>query len=110
MAETGPAGRVAFAPVAGAAEHLTDAFLDYLVHLHDQFAPRVQTLRASRAEVLRRALQDGVLPTHLPVSDINTGDWRVPPVPEDLKRPGIEISGPASITHMFINALNPGPE
>ena len=110
MAETGTAARVAFAPVAGAAELFSDAFLDYLVHLHEKFAPRIRTLRASRAEVLRRALQDGVLPTHPLVSDINTGDWQVPPVPEDLKRPGIEISGPASITHMFINALNPGPE
>ena len=110
MTETGPAARVAFTPVAGAAELFTDAFLDYLVHLHDKFAPRIQTLRASRAEVLRHALHDGVLPTHPPVSDVNTGDWQVPPVPEDLKRPGIEISGPASITHMFINALNPGPE
>ena len=110
MAETGTAARVAFTPVAGAAELFCDAFVDFLVHLHEKFAPRIQTLRASRAEVLRRALQDGVFPTHPPVSDINTGDWQVPPVPEDLKRPGIEISGPASITHMFINALNPGPE
>ena len=31
-------------------------------------------------------------------------------MPEDLRRPGIEITGPASITNMFINALNPGPE
>jgi len=31
-------------------------------------------------------------------------------VPPDLLRPGIEISGPCSITSMFINALNPGPE
>jgi malate synthase len=31
-------------------------------------------------------------------------------MPEELRRPGIEISGPASITPMFINALNPGPE
>ena len=31
-------------------------------------------------------------------------------MPEDLLKPGIEISGPCSITSMFINALNPGPE
>jgi malate synthase len=31
-------------------------------------------------------------------------------VPEELEKPGIEISGPCSITSMFINALNPGPE
>ena len=110
MAETGTAERVAFAPVAGASELFSDAFLDYLVHVHEAFAPRIDVLRARRAEVLRRALADGVLPTHPPVSDVNTGAWQVPPVPDDLKRPGIEISGPASITHMFINALNPGPE
>ena len=52
----------------------------------------------------------GSCPAHLPVSEINTGTWQVPPVPDDLLKPGIEISGPASITHMFINALNPGPE
>jgi malate synthase len=50
------------------------------------------------------------MPTHPPVSHINTGDWQVPPVPEELQKPGIEISGPCSITSMFINALNPGPE
>ena len=110
MAETGTVERVAFAQVEGAAELFSAAFLDYLVHLHEAFAPRTEALRVRRADVLRRALEDGVLPTHLPVSDINTGDWQVPPVPEELKRPGIEISGPASITHMFINALNPGPE
>src|SRR5437867_5532254 len=31
-------------------------------------------------------------------------------MPDELKTPGIEISGPCSITSMFINALNPGPE
>ena len=109
MAETGTAERVAFAQAEGADELFSVAFLDYLVRLHEAFAPRIEALRARRADVLRRALEDGILPAHPPVSDINTGDWQVPPVPEELKRPGIEISGPASITHMFINALNPGP-
>ena len=109
MAETGTAERVAFAQVEGADELFSGAFLDYLVHLHEAFAPRIEALRARRVDVLRRALEDGVLPAHPPVSDINTGAWQVPPVPEELKRPGIEISGPASVTHMFINALNPGP-
>ena len=31
-------------------------------------------------------------------------------MPDDLKKPGIEISGPAALTGMFINGLNPGPE
>ena len=40
----------------------------------------------------------------------NDAQWDVPEVPAELRKPGIEISGPASITPMFINALNPGPE
>jgi malate synthase len=102
--------RVRVAPVEGAAELFTPAFVDYLVRLHDAFTSPIHVLRAKRAEMLKAAHEQGVMPTHLPLSPINTGDWQVPPVPEDLLKPGIEISGPASITHMFINALNPGPE
>jgi malate synthase len=102
--------RVRYAPVEGAAELFTPEFLAYLVRLHDEFTPRVQSLLASRAEVLERALRRGTLPGPLPPSSVTAGSWRVPPVPADLLRPGIEISGPCSITSMFINALNPGPE
>lgn len=107
---TSLATRVRFAPVEGTAELFTPAFVEYLVRLHDQFTPRIHTLRAKRAEVLKKALEQGILPAYPPVSEINTGGWKVPPVPEELLKPGIEISGPASITPMFINALNPGPE
>lgn len=102
-------GRLQFAPVDGAAELFTPAFQDYLLRMHDRFGARVHELRARRAEVLRRALHEGVPPA-LPRSEINTSPWQVPPVPDELKTPGIEISGPACITGMFINALNPGPE
>ncbi len=102
--------RVHFAPVEGAVELFTPEFMEYLVYLHDHFTPRIHTLRVKRAEMLEKALHRGILPTHPPITPINTGEWQVPPVPEDLKQPGIEISGPASITSMFINALNPGPE
>ena len=108
MSETSE--RVTYADVEGANEVFTAAFLEYFVAAHDRFVGRVHDLRAKRAEVLRRALEDGVMPAHPPGSEINTTDWSVPPVPEDLRRPGIEITGPASITNMFINALNPGPE
>jgi malate synthase len=99
-----------FAQVSGAAELFTPVFIEYLVRLHDEFTPRIHRLRATRTEMLKAAHEQGIMPTHLPVSEINTGNWKVPPVPEDLLKPGIEISGPASITRMFINALNPGPE
>lgn len=104
------ASRVRFTPVEGAAELFTPAFLEYVLRLHEEFTPRIHALRAQRAETLTQAHQQGIMPTHPPTSAMNSGDWRVPPVPEDLLKPGIEISGPASITHMFINALNPGPE
>ena len=35
---------------------------------------------------------------------------RCHPLPAELTRPGIEISGPVSITNMAINALNPGAD
>jgi malate synthase len=101
---------VKFAPVEGAATLFTPAFGDYLTRLHDQLDARAHELRARRLAVLERALKQHVAPSHPPTSEANTGTWRVPPVPDDLKIPGIEISGPCSITSMFINALNPGPE
>jgi malate synthase len=104
------AQRLAFARVEGAAELFTPAFAEYLASLHDRFTARIHALRAARAEVLQHALHDGVMPTHRAPSEATAGDWTVPPVPDELRRPGIEISGPCSITSMFINALNPGPE
>lgn len=110
MTPTSAAARVRFAPVEGAAQLFTEEFCAYLSSLHDDFTPRVHAHRRQRDAVLRRALEQGTLPGPQPASAATTGDWKVPPVPEDLKRPGIEISGPCSVTSMFINALNPGPE
>jgi len=106
----GAAARVHVTPVDGAAALFTPEFQDYLVRLHDELAPRVRALRAKRDQRLERALRQGRLPEAPPASAVTTGDWKVPPVPRDLATPGIEISGPCSITSMFINALNPGPE
>jgi malate synthase len=103
------ATRVRFVSVEGAAELFTLEFNDYLAGLHDRLGARVHGLLVKRAAMLKRA-HEGTPPTHPAPSAATTGDWRVPPVPDDLKKPGIEISGPCSITNMFINALNPGPE
>ena len=104
------ATRVRFAPAEGAARLFTPTFCEYLARLHDALGARALELRARRDEGLRRALRDHLMPGHPPPSAATTGDWRVPPVPDELRKPGIEISGPCSITSMFINALNPGPE
>ena len=102
--------RVTYARVEGAEELFTPRFVEYLLLLHDRFTPKIHELLAKRAAVLENALHRGIMPGHMPAGEINSGDWQVPPVPEELKRPGIEISGPVSVTGMFINALNPGPE
>jgi malate synthase len=101
--------RVSHAPVEGAAELFTAEFVGYLTFLHDRFSSEVTRLAAKRMEMLERA-HKGSQPAHPVASEANTGDWKVPEVPEELRMPGIEISGPASLTSMFINALNPGPD
>ena len=101
--------RVTFSDDEGAKELFSTEFAKYLILLNDEFTPKVQELRIKRAETLREALQRGILPK-IPRSKINTDDWKVAPIPDELRKPGIEISGPASVTGMLINALNPGPE
>jgi malate synthase len=104
-----PSTRVRFAPVEGAAQLFGPDFSDYLVALHERLGPRIHELLAARAAMLKAA-HEGRRPGPRPPSAATRGDWRVPPVPDELRKPGIEISGPCSITSMFINALNPGPE
>src|SRR5438477_7772313 len=104
-----PTSRVRFEPVEGADRLFTPAFNEFLAALHDGLHARALKLRADRARVLADA-HAGRRPAPLPASEATTGDWKVPQVPDELKKPGIEISGPCSITSMFINALNPGPE
>lgn len=101
--------RVSWADVEGADDLLTPDFVDYLTEAHDRFAARVQDVRDKREALLREALDAGVMPTFLPDSAASA-DWQVPETPDDLRLPGIEISGPVSITNMAINAVNPGPE
>src|SRR5215510_13072055 len=103
-----PNPRFRYDAVEGAATLFTDQFVDYVLALHDRLNPTIKRLLDARAAALDLALHQGRLPDR-PSADAG-GDWQVPPVPADLRKPGIEISGPCSITSMFINALNPGPE
>ena len=105
-----PPSRIEYPRVPGAEDLFTPEFQTYLELLHDRFTPEVRRLRDQRDAILRQALEEGRMPGPLPESEANTGDWKLAPLPEDLQRPGIEISGPVSVTGMFINALNPGPD
>jgi malate synthase len=52
----------------------------------------------------------GQTPDFLPgTEDIRRGDWRVAPIPDDLQRRNVEITGPAE-RKMMINALNSGAD
>ena len=104
------ADRVEFTQVSGADELFTPEFLEYITEAYDRFSSSIRDIRKKRADMIERAVRDRVLPTFPPESEANSGDWKVPPLPAELTRPGIEISGPVSITNMAINALNPGAE
>ena len=102
--------RVSCKDVDGSKQVLTPEFIELVVTAHDKFSDRVQDIRTKREAMLERAIKHGIMPDFLPPSEATTGDWQVPPVPEDLLKPGIEISGPVSIASMAINAVNTGPE
>ncbi len=102
--------RVQFPELSGAGEILTPACLELLVGLDDAFRDRIAAVRGARAERLRLALERKTPPGRLAPSEATTELWQVPALPEPLRRPGIEISGPAAIAPMMVQALNPGPE
>ena len=85
----------------------TEEFQDLLVKLHDKFNNEVSEIRKERIANQEKA-RNGIMPKLLESSEAN-GDWEIPELPADLRTPGIEISGPAGIASMLINALNPGP-
>ena len=85
----------------------SDDFIKLISLLHDKFSDRVLGAREERINSINNGKKS--------YKNTTTTDkkfaqhWKVPIIPDDLKTPGIEISGPAHITPMFINALNPGP-
>ena len=89
---------------------LSDGARALIAQLHDEFGERVSGAREARRDMLDAATRRGRQPSHLPASEATTQPWTVPEVPSELRKPGIEISGPAHVTSMFINALNPGPD
>jgi malate synthase len=102
--------QVRFPDIAGASEILTPEFVDFLIGLDAAMRDRIAAVRVARAERLRLALRERRPPGPLPPSVATRERWQVPALPHPLTLPGIEISGPASIASMMVQALNPGPE
>ncbi len=93
----------------GGDDIFTPEFNNVVAGLYEEFKERIDGAREARKDMLTAALQ-GRMPAHLPASEATTSNWNVPKLPDELRTPGIEISGPAAVTSMLINALNPGPE
>ncbi len=88
-----------------AAEVLNGTARDLLLHLHAGFETRRRQLLAARVR-RQQAFDAGELPDFLPASaDVRNAEWRIEPVPGDLRHRRVEIAGPPE-RKFLINALN----
>jgi malate synthase len=89
---------------------LTPTALAFLAGLQRTFNARRLELLAKRAE-RQTAIDAGTLPDFLPETAHIRSDrsWRVAPIPADLQRRHVEITGPTD-KKMLINALNSGAD
>ncbi len=88
-------------------EILTPAAMEFLLQLHVKFNGRRKELLDYRANK-QRAIEQGQEPDFLTeTAFIREGDWKVAPIPNDLKDRRVEITGPVD-RKMIINALNSG--
>ena len=102
-----PAVRVT-RPIEGRdGEVLGEAALGFLAELHRRFNDRRLKLLALRAERQIR-LDAGEAPDFLSETRaVREADWKVGPIPPDLRDRRVEITGPVD-RKMIINALNSG--
>ncbi len=93
--------------VTGQDAVLTPEAVAFVAALNRRFRPERNRLLAARAE--RQARFDaGALPDFLPdTAHIRAADWKVAPIPADLRDRRVEITGPVD-RKMIINALNSG--
>jgi malate synthase len=95
-------------PVEGRARDiLAPEALQFVAALQREFGATRDELLRMRAERQER-LDAGELPDFLPeTTKVREGDWRIEPVPAELKDRRVEITGPTD-RKMVINALNSG--
>ena len=92
---------------AGYEDVLSPEALAFVAGLQRRFNPTRQALLKAREE-RQRALDDGARPAFLAATaQVRDSDWRVAPIPADLRDRRVEITGPVE-RKMMINALNSG--
>jgi malate synthase len=108
IATTGIPGLEILGPVRPGYERiLSPEALDFVADLTRRFRPRLGELMNARAE--RQALLDSgaTLDFMAETAAVREGAWTVAPLPPDLLRRTVEITGPVE-RKMVINALNSG--
>jgi malate synthase len=92
-----------------AARVLDPAALDLVARLHARLDANRRELLLDR-ESRQREYDAGALPGYLPAGDPAArqaaSDWRVAPLPADLRKRRVEITGPISDPKMVINMLS----
>ncbi|MCB9093520.1 MAG: malate synthase A [Halobacteriovoraceae bacterium] len=87
-------------------ELFTPEFLSLLAELQSQFYDRRQNLLENRKQ-RQEKYDEGELPQYLPKnSPAVTSNWEVSPIPQDLLKRRVEITGPVNDTKMVINMLS----
>lgn len=105
-----PTGVEVTAPVSPAYEAiLTPDALQFLADLERAFGQRRRELLKKR-QAQQAAIDVGELPDFRPeTKGIREAEWQVAPIPDDLQRRWVEITGPTD-RKMMINALNSGAD
>jgi malate synthase len=86
---------------------LTPEAVAFVAKLSREYRGRVDDLLARRAERQER-ISAGEMPDFLPETrEIREGDWKIAPIPDDLRDRRVELTGPPD-RKMTINALNSG--
>src|SRR5687767_12924477 len=94
-------------PVPRSEEVLTPAALAFVADLDARFHERRDELLAARRARREEIARTGRLDFLPETAEVRASDWRVAPVPADLRDRRVEITGPTD-PKMAINALNSG--
>jgi malate synthase len=99
--------RITCTPTPSQSKILTPEAVEFLQALHARFEPTRQQRLKERVERQAR-LDAGEKPKFLDSTrEIREADWKVAPIPADLRERRVEITGPTD-RKMVINALNSG--
>ena len=93
----------------GDAAVLSTEALEFIAHLTQLFRPRLDQLHEARRRKHRRFAMGERPRFRHDTQAIRRGAWKVAPLPQDLQKRTVEITGPVD-RKMVINALNSGAD